>query len=101
MSLRSRRILNMALTNKENEMEFTSSDSEIISETEYEASEHELDDTEGDSEGDVEIPFVTSIEINMDNNELHQAIPTEMKPKYCVYNNRLRLKSEDAEKVIS
>ncbi|KAK4882275.1 hypothetical protein RN001_005594 [Aquatica leii] len=57
-------------------MEFTSSDSEIISETEYEASEHELDDTEGDSEGDVEIPFVTPIEINLDNNELHQAIPT-------------------------
>ncbi|KAK4880558.1 hypothetical protein RN001_008704 [Aquatica leii] len=84
MSLRSRRILNLALTNKENEMEFTSSDSEIISETEYEASEHELDDTEGDSEGDVEIPFVTPIEINLDNNELHQAIPTGYYSKKCL-----------------
>ncbi|KAK4886600.1 hypothetical protein RN001_002871 [Aquatica leii] len=73
------------------EMEFTSSDSEIISETEYEASEHELDDTEDDSEGDVEIPFVTPIEINLDNNELHQAIPTDMR-------NQENLEQENTQK---
>ncbi|KAK4886713.1 hypothetical protein RN001_002984 [Aquatica leii] len=59
-------------------MEFTSSDSEIISETEYEASEHELDDTEGDNMRNQE---------NLEQENTQKAFKRERKRRkhHCIY----------------